>query len=143
MGEMVIFKCNCGYEETFLEGVGMLFFEYPKKIFSKIKNGDYEIQGISKNDIKSPEEIDISLEDKKHKLGYRCYVCRKCKTITNPIHFSIKKADGQIKYPIERCEKCKTKLKRISLLEVFEQECPKCGKKTPLEEQELSYGCFD
>ena len=115
MGKMVIFKCNCGYEETFLEGVGMFFFEYPKKIFSKIKNGDYEIQGISKNDIKSPEEIDISLEDKKHKLGYRCYVCRKCKT----------------------------KLKRISLLEVFEQECPKCGKKTPMEEQELRYGCFD
>lgn len=143
MGKMVIFKCSCGYEEMFLEGVGMFFFKYPEEIFSKIKNGDYESQGIFKNDIVSPDEIDISLEDKKHKLGYRCYVCRKCKTMTNPIHFSIRKENCQIKFPKERCEKCKTKLKRINLIEVFEQECPKCGKKTPLEEQELTYGYFD
>ena len=143
MGHMAIFKCSCGYEETFLEGVGMMFFKYPEEIFSKIKKGDYELQGIFKDDIISPDEIDISLEDKKHRLGYRCYVCRKCKTITNPIHFSIKKENGQIKFPTERCEKCKMRLKRIDLFEVFSQECPKCGKKTPLEEQELLCGYFD
>lgn len=99
MGEMVKFKCSCGYEETFFEGVGMFFFEYPEKIFSKIKKGDYELQGIFKDDIISPAEIDISLEDKKYRLGYRCYVCRKCKAITNPIHFSIKKENGQNNFP--------------------------------------------
>ena len=119
MGHGITIECeSCDYQETFMLGVGMMYWSLENVISQVSPARRKEVRDILQNH----DVIGTSYE---HKL----FICLNCNTLGERFDYSINYDGGLIYEPYFRCSECRTKL--VPLEEPINSlRCSKCGEAT-------------
>lgn len=116
MGYGITVECaSCDYQETFMLGVGMMYWSL-ENVISQVSVARRE------------EVVDIlhhhAVEGTEYE--HKMYICPNCNTLGERFDYSIYYDEGRIYQPYFRCSKCRTKL--VALEEpISSLQCSKCG----------------
>lgn len=127
MGSGISILCqNCGYEKSFMLGIGMMYSSLENVIDLVHYTRRKRILDILQNHkvLKHEDIWDNPLYE------HRLYRCIDCNQLYERFYVKIEYNDNKIYETKFKCSKCKNELKAVENEEnVKKYPCPECGKK--------------